>query len=427
MTVRNVDSKVLLELAGALRQGRNELESRLSTARNRVDSAPGGWNRQPWDGIPSFIRMELEALDRDQRELVERAAKIDVAAAVTELPEALPLSALKFLLSVVSGSGFSFYLAGGAVTGLVAAVSAFTKDFTAKNGKPPVGADFAGLKLNLDNKTAGSSGQLQPARQLLADGTYGSRYTGKVVVNGKTLSDAEIYERAVGIRKAYLAKLGRGPTAVEYDEAMRSGKTVDQIQKQLLAVQSPLSQYKPKGDPAILNTKVRFQDENGVWRTETVAQHIARYGCTMTSWSMLLALKGHPVSQAEIYKSLYESKTGLDWSAEAADGEVELSDLNWDPDAVSGATGGAVRASSGSLTGDLGASLRSSLDRHGAVVVAVTGSGSPMHWVLVTGYDASAGTFTYDDPITGSSVTGAMGTPGAKYQFHSQHTYHFAD
>lgn len=159
MTVRNVDSKVLLELAGTLRQGRQDLESRFNTARSRVDSAPGGWNRQPWDGIPSFIRMELEALDRDQRELVERAAKIDIVAAVHELPEGLPLSALKFLLSAVSGSGFSFYLAGGAVTGLVAAVSAFTKEFTAKNGKPPVGADFVGLKLSQLQSGVASAGR----------------------------------------------------------------------------------------------------------------------------------------------------------------------------------------------------------------------------------------------------------------------------
>lgn len=230
MTIRNVDSTVLLDLARATGRARGDLEARFNAARQRVDSAPGGWDRGRWDGIPSFIRVELESLEREQHELVDRAAKVDLAAAVRDLPDPLPTSALRFLLSVLSGSsGFAFYLAGGAVSGLVTTVAAFTNEFSAKNGRPPAAVDFAGLKtgmLGLDSKTAGASAQLKP----LGDSSRPDRgYASQVVVNGKPLTDAEIADRGRAIRQAYQDKVGRQPTDSEYSEALRSGKSTSEI------------------------------------------------------------------------------------------------------------------------------------------------------------------------------------------------------
>lgn len=143
MTRRDVDSQVLRHLAQQTARSRGELEATFNTARRRVDGAPGGWDRGRWEGIPSFMRMELESLDREQRELNERAAKIETAAAIAALPEPLPLSAWKFILAAVTGlAGWAFASAAD-VQDFVAKVAAFSKQFAEKNGRNPNAADFA--------------------------------------------------------------------------------------------------------------------------------------------------------------------------------------------------------------------------------------------------------------------------------------------
>jgi len=86
--------------------------------------------------------MELEALDREQRELYERAAKIDVAAAVNALPDPLPLSAWKFLLGVLAGPTGWMFASASDVDGFVAKVAAFSNEFEAANGRRAEIGDF---------------------------------------------------------------------------------------------------------------------------------------------------------------------------------------------------------------------------------------------------------------------------------------------
>lgn len=231
MTRRDVDSQVLRHLAQQTARSRGELEATFNTARRRVDGAPGGWDRGRWEGIPSFMRMELESLDREQRELNERAAKIELAAAVAALPEPLPLSAWKFILAAVTGlAGWAFASAAD-VQDFVAKVAAFSKQFAEKNGKSPSGMDFAswgGATMGGLGLILGLTKRDQPPAT-----TGTNRFHGKVVVGGKTLTDAELFDRARGIRQAYLNALGRPPTDVEYEVAMRSGKTIQVISDQL--------------------------------------------------------------------------------------------------------------------------------------------------------------------------------------------------
>lgn len=144
MTRRDVDSQVLRHLAQQTARSRVELEATFNTARRRVDGAPGGWDRGRWEGIPSFMRMEFESLDREQRELNERAAKIETAAAIAALPDGLPLAGWKFLLGLFAGPAlFPSLLLPGAAIGLVAKVAQFSKEFAANNGRNPNAADFA--------------------------------------------------------------------------------------------------------------------------------------------------------------------------------------------------------------------------------------------------------------------------------------------
>jgi hypothetical protein len=116
---RKVDSGVLRDLAGATREKRDRLDSLYRECRSRVDAAPRRWNTGEWDGTLTFMRLELEQMDREQQELVDRAWKVDIAAAIAALPGLLPLSAWRFLLEAVAPFGLVLGATAGAADKLV--------------------------------------------------------------------------------------------------------------------------------------------------------------------------------------------------------------------------------------------------------------------------------------------------------------------
>ena len=95
---RRVDSAVLRDLAGATQAKRDRLDTFYNECRSRVDSAPRGWSTGEWDGTHTFMLHELQQMDKERQELVDRARIVDVAAALAVLPN--PLSAWRSFLKL---------------------------------------------------------------------------------------------------------------------------------------------------------------------------------------------------------------------------------------------------------------------------------------------------------------------------------------
>jgi surface antigen len=140
---RRVDSGVLRDLAGVTREKRDRLDSLYRECRSRVDAAPRRWNTGEWDGTLTFMRLELEQMDREQQELVDRAWKNDILSAVANLPDPLPLAAWKFLLAAVAPVGLVLGAISGAARDLVATVARFVSDFARTEGRKPTAAEIS--------------------------------------------------------------------------------------------------------------------------------------------------------------------------------------------------------------------------------------------------------------------------------------------
>jgi len=99
MAKRYVDANVLEGLAHDMQSARGTLEETLNRCEWRVNSAPRrGWDYGTWWDARNSLRSELILLEDDRRVLVNRAARVRIAAAVAKsmlppilLPLVLPL------------------------------------------------------------------------------------------------------------------------------------------------------------------------------------------------------------------------------------------------------------------------------------------------------------------------------------------------
>ena len=162
---RKVDSVVLRDLASATQAKRDRLDTFYRACRSRVDAAPRRWNTGEWDGTPSFMRFELEQMDRERQELADRAWKNDIVSAIANLAEPLPLSAWKFLLAVVAPVGLMLGATRGAAQDLVATVARFVGGFAKAEGRKPTAAEISTGTGTIAKPTA-STGPATPSTGL---------------------------------------------------------------------------------------------------------------------------------------------------------------------------------------------------------------------------------------------------------------------
>ncbi len=174
-----------------------------------------------------------------------------------------------------------------------------------------------------------------------------------------------------------------------------------------------LLQTKPKGDESVLNL-IRYEkyDDKGEGVLEldpvtkrpirTVRDHIASYGCLLTSYTMLLQASGINLTVVDLYKKNYELRTGRDFDDDARDGNIELYDLYADGQLITRITTGKLHERSTYTDREHAReNLRSAVVLHGPVIMHVESSYGDGHWVVVDGYDEATGLFVIRDPLRG--------------------------
>jgi hypothetical protein len=189
-----------------------------------------------------------------------------------------------------------------------------------------------------------------------------------------------------------------------------------------------LQQNSPEGDKDIL--KLKRVQKNGKPELDivTVRDHIARFGCLMTSYTMLLQDRDIDVEVTDLYKAKYELANSVtDFDTDAADGTISLDDLFTPPSVATNAaqTAGAseYKAYEGNLSGttdeERRESLQEQIDKYDSVIVHVTGDDRQHgHWIVVDGYNAD-GSFNVRNPLKEDSEDNvAFGSSGeSDYKF----------
>lgn len=180
-----------------------------------------------------------------------------------------------------------------------------------------------------------------------------------------------------------------------------------------VAPKKVLLQTAPEGDASVLNL-VRYEkldaNQRGVFEYDSVARkyirtvkdHLAAYGCLLTSYTMLLQSKGFDVSVTDLYKKNYELRTGRSFDEDARDGNIVLSDLYASSNLITRFTDGKLHERSVYTDREHAEeNLRNALALHGPVIMHVQSPYGDGHWVVVDEYDAASGQFIIRDPLRG--------------------------
>jgi hypothetical protein len=214
-----------------------------------------------------------------------------------------------------------------------------------------------------------------------------------------------------------------GPTA---DQETESDETSEHI-----------SQHSPSGDDDILNlkrkeTEEKYEKVDGK-KLITVKDQIARFGCLMTCYTMLLNDLDVDVQVTDLYKQKYKREhPDADFDQDAEDGTIVLFDLDTPPDVAENAADAAGKDNisveeptlEGSTDDKKEKSLKEEIDEHGSVILHVTGEGTDRehgHWIVVDGYTDEG--FSIRDPMADEEATGVTFKKEDTYQIHSDGEY----
>jgi hypothetical protein len=208
--------------------------------------------------------------------------------------------------------------------------------------------------------------------------------------------------------------------SVHIAEPSKSTASVDNAKKP--KARRHISQKHPTGSEGILNLKRKSEGDE---KPETVRDHIVRYGCLMTCYTMLLNDIGVSVDVTDLYKEKYKlANPTRDFDRDARDGTIVLSDLFTPLSIIKNVANGknqqGISGTSGSLSGSTSErridSLKKAIDQYGSVVVHVTGDPNYGHWIVVDSYDEDK--FSVRDPLKSDLQNNVeFGTKGG-YHFH---------
>lgn len=161
----------------------------------------------------------------------------------------------------------------------------------------------------------------------------------------------------------------------------------------------------------------------------TVGDHIAVFGCLMTSFAMLLADRGANTSVVDIYRANYDLKHGRTGAFDEAvrNGEVNLDNLLLDADAIKNANPDYVESTTylrpGDPNKDVTHQLQDLIAAHGPMILHVGTGTTNGHWIVVDSVNAD-GTINVRDPIDGLVLNATLG-PNGRYRLAGDHQVHY--